>query len=76
MRLRSDISAAATKTVKEFQSNSAEAIKWYTKAANVGNADAQLDVCACLYNGISIDIDECEAVKWITRAAENGVVSG
>ena len=43
----------------------AEAVKWYRKAAEQGNTDAQFDL------GV-VTKDDVEAVKWYRKAAEQG----
>ena len=52
--------------------NYAEAVKWFRKAAEQGNADAQYNLGACYYNGQGVTKDYTEAVKWIRKAAEQG----
>jgi hypothetical protein len=47
----------------------AEAVKWFRKAAEQGNAPAQ---CYLGLYYAHIDIDEAEAVKWFRKAAEQG----
>jgi tetratricopeptide (TPR) repeat protein len=48
----------------------AEAVKWYRKAAEQGNADAQFNLGLCYANGHGVGKDEVEAVKWFRKAAE------
>lgn len=52
--------------------NYAEAVKWYRKAAEQGNADAQNSLGVCYYNGNGVVQDYSEAVKWFRKAAEQG----
>ena len=53
-----------------------EAVKWYTKAAEQGDADAQHNLGNMYYHG-KVDEDGYrnyrEAFKWYTKAAEQGV---
>jgi len=51
-----------------------EAIKWYTKAAEQGHADAQNSLGNIYYNGILLPRNKVEAAKWYTKAAEQGHV--
>eukprot|EP00729_Bicosta_minor_P007502 gene7502-biopygen19925 len=49
-----------------------EAVKWYRKAAEAGNAAAQYNL-GCLYDtGKGVEQDHVEAAKWFRRAAEAG----
>jgi tetratricopeptide (TPR) repeat protein len=52
--------------------NYAEAVKWYRKAAEQGNAVAQNNMGWCYANGIGVDQDYAEAAKWYRKAAEQG----
>ena len=47
-----------------------EAVKWYRKAAEQGDAYAQYDLGECYLNGHGVAQDHAEAVKWYYRAAE------
>ena len=49
-----------------------EAVKWYSKAAEQGDADAQNNLGYCYYFGEGVEQDYEEAVKWYTKAAEQG----
>ncbi|KXS14205.1 kinase-like protein [Gonapodya prolifera JEL478] len=49
-----------------------EAAKWYLKAAQQGNAAAQLNTAMCYENGRGVVKDEKEAVKWYKKAADQG----
>ena len=50
----------------------AEAVKWYRKAAEQGNADAQYSLGYCYYKGRGVAKDCAEAVRWIRKAADQG----
>ena len=54
-----------------------EAVKWYRRAAEQGDASAQfnLGVMARDSNGEGVPEDDREAVKWYRRAAEQGDAS-
>ena len=49
-----------------------EAVKWYRKAADQGDADAQFNLGVMYYNGEGVPEDDKEAVKWWRKAAEQG----
>ena len=49
-----------------------EAVKWYRKAADQGNAKAQHNLGVMYYNGMGVAQDYTEAVKWYRKAAEIG----
>lgn len=48
------------------------AVKWYRKAAEQGNADAQTALGNCYRDGIGVAKDENEAVKWLNKASAQG----
>ena len=50
-----------------------EAVKWYRKAAEQGDAEAQFNLGAMYYQGHGVPEDYPEAVKWYRAAAEKGV---
>lgn len=58
--------------VNDFLGNSAEAVKWYTIAADRGFADAQNNLGVCYENGNGVAKSYAEAVKWYKLAAEQG----
>jgi TPR repeat protein len=49
-----------------------EAVKWYRKAAEQGNAPAQYSLGVMYEDGRGVTKDESEAVKWYRKAAEQG----
>ena len=49
-----------------------EAVKWYRKAAEQGDADAQYNLGWMYKNGYGISQDDSEAVKWFRKVAEQG----
>ena len=65
MRKRSTTSASTTKP----------AVKWYTLAAEAGDADAQYSLGWCYQYDDGVAIDMHEAVKWYTLAAKAGNVA-
>ena len=55
--------------------NFEEAAKWFRKAADQGDANAQ-DVLGATYaEGLGVAQDHAEAVKWYRKAADQGVAS-
>ena len=48
------------------------AAKWYRKAAEQGNVDAQFQLGVCYANGSGVEKDMNEAAKWYREAAEQG----
>ncbi len=50
----------------------AEAVKWYRKAAEQGDGDAQFNLALMYYNGLYVPQDYAEAAKWYRKAAEQG----
>ncbi len=50
----------------------AEAVKWYRKAADQGNAEAQNNLAVMYANGQGVPQDYAEAVKWFRKAAGQG----
>ena len=57
---------------KGIAQNYTEAFKWYQKAAEQGDADAQCNLGRCYEYGNGIDQNYTEAVKWYKKAAEQG----
>lgn len=49
--------------LKDYQ----EAVKWYHKAADQDDADAQYNLGICFYWGNGIIEDRNEAVKWFKK---------
>ena len=47
-----------------------EAVKWYRKAAEQNQAEAQYNLGGCYSDGRGVAKDEVEAVKWWRKAAE------
>ena len=54
------------------QQDDVEAVKWYRKAAEQGDADAQVFLGLMYRNGKGVQQDYAEAVKWVRKAAEQG----
>jgi TPR repeat protein len=49
-----------------------EAVKWFRKAAEQGNATGQYNLGIMYENGYGVTKDYSEAVKWYRKAAEQG----
>ena len=49
-----------------------EAVKWFRKAAEQGEARAQFMLSMCHFNGVGITQDKTEAVKWLQKADKQG----
>ena len=68
--------AAATKKNRQVGrgvgQNFAEAVKWYRKSAEQGNASGQWLLGMCYYYGRGVGQNYAEAVKWYRKAAEQG----
>jgi hypothetical protein len=47
-----------------------EAVKWYRKSAEQGNADAQYNLGVCYEYGYGVPKDHAEALKWYLKPAE------
>lgn len=47
----------------------AEAVKWYFKAAEAGDADAQFSLGYCFLSGHGVDEDDVAACRWLEQAA-------
>ncbi len=48
--------------------NYINALNWYTKSANGGNADAQYMLGKMYYNGTNINTDYIKALKWFKKS--------
>ena len=53
----------------------AEAARWYRKAAELGNADAQCALGVMYHNGYGVAQNDAEAAKWYRKAAEQGHIA-
>ena len=49
-----------------------EAVRCFTIAAEMGNADAQYNLADCYYLGEGVEKDDDTAIDWYARAADNG----
>ena len=52
--------------------NYADAIVWFTKAAQGGSAVAMYNLGECYQNGYGVNPDQAKAEEWYSLAAENG----
>ena len=48
-----------------------EAVKWYRKAAEQGNADAQYALGKCYLKGSGVAADKAKAKSWLLKAVNN-----
>ena len=49
-----------------------EAVKWFRKAAELGNDEAQYSLGMCYNLGQGVPKDNIEAIQWLKKAAEQG----
>ena len=49
-----------------------EAVQWFRRAAEQGNAAALYMLGACYYNGEGTSEDKTEGIKWLRKAADEG----
>lgn len=49
-----------------------EALRWFRKAAEQGNAEAQIMLGCCYENGKGVEKDYSETIKWYRMAAKQG----
>ena len=61
---------SATHNGQGVAKDEVEAVKWYRKAAEQNDAEAQNNLGLCYANGQGVAKDEVEAVKWYRKAAE------
>ncbi|MGB7631437.1 MAG: tetratricopeptide repeat protein [Candidatus Deferrimicrobium sp.] len=54
------------------EQGNAKALKWYRKAAEQGNAEAQFNLGLMYDERLGVPQDYAEAVKWYRKAAEQG----
>ena len=54
------------------QKDDAQAVKWFRKAAEQGNAKAQYCLGVMYDSGIGVQKDEAQTVKWYSKAAQQG----
>ncbi len=52
--------------------NDAEAVKWYRKAAEQGDASAQLNLGFMYYKGTGVPENDVKAYQWFSLAAAQG----
>jgi TPR repeat protein len=50
----------------------AEAMRWFRKAADQGDAYAQANIGLLYENGLSVAQDYAEAMRWYRKAADQG----
>jgi len=52
------------------KTNQDDAVKWFRKAAENGNALAQSNLGLCYFNGTGVKTDFVEAIKWLRKASQ------
>ena len=55
-----------------WQGDHSEAVKWYRKAAELGDARAQYQLGRICAEGYDVPLDENEALKWFQKSADQG----
>ena len=60
----------------EYHKNPTEAVKWFRRAAEQGNAIAQNNLGVFYENGVGVPIDYVEAYKWLNLAAAQQTQDG
>jgi TPR repeat protein len=58
-----------------WQRTLTEAVNWYRRGAEAGNADAMASLGVMLANGRGVSQNVAEAVNWYRRSAEAGNAS-
>ncbi|MDB4723205.1 sel1 repeat family protein [Akkermansiaceae bacterium] len=58
-----------------IEKDAEEAVKWYRKAADQGNATAQYNLGLSYDYGEGVEKDAEEAVKWYRKAADQGIAA-
>jgi hypothetical protein len=53
-----------------LEPDAAEAVKWFRKAAELGDVSSMLALISCYKNGIGVEKNQAEAEKW-RRKAQN-----
>jgi TPR repeat protein len=53
--------------------HASEALRWWRKAAEQGNALAQYNLAGMYFKGDGVAKDSTEAAKWVRKAAEQGI---
>ena len=51
-----------------MQQDKVEAVKWFRKAAELGDAESQYTLGMCDTDGVGVPQDEMESVKWYRTA--------
>ena len=55
-----------------MEADDAQAVQWYRKAAEQGDADAQFKLGWMYRNGRGVEADDAQAMQWYRKAAEQG----
>ena len=57
---------------KRQAQDDAQAVFWFQKAADQGNADAQYSLGVAYAKGLGVEQDYRQAIYWLRQAAEQG----
>ncbi len=52
-----------------------DAVTWYTKAAEAGDAEGQYRLGLCCLNGVGRAADRAQALRWLNAASDQGHVA-
>jgi len=63
--------AKCTMTVRVLSGIIPEAFKWFKKAAELGNADAQYELCKTYRYGQGVERNNYEAEKWLRKSNDH-----
>ncbi|KAF9163386.1 copper transport protein ctr1 [Actinomortierella ambigua] len=66
------LSGSLYEPVEQTNQNLGMAVKWFTRAAKQGDANAQSNLGLIYHHGPGVEQSDVEAVNWYTKAAEQG----
>ena len=66
------IASAYYQGIEQFEQDYSKAAKWYRRAADDGNSEAQLMMANLYENGQGVNKSLTERFKWLQKAANNG----
>ena len=56
----------------DVERDTAKAVEWYMRAADLGDVDAQYRMGWCLEHGVGVERDRVETIEWYTAATDHG----
>ena len=71
-----DCLGTAHRNGQGVEKDDAEAVKWYRKAVEAGDANAMINLGGMYQNGQGVNKDDWEAVKWYRKSADQGNEKG